>query len=433
MSGGWSDGARPWGAAELAAALEMAPVGIVVVDAGARVTHLNRRAAELLGVRAEELRGSLFEGADRVSKALAEVLRRWHADGRPLHPQGEGPRLRVPRPGGDALELDVGIAPSGPDGSAGAVLTLATANGARPSVDTDAVPADGSTGAGPRGAEPRHGALAPPEAEVGDPARFAQRLRAVGRLAGGFAHDFNNLLAAILGSAELALESGVGAEARADLELIVTSARRGQSIVERLLGFSRRRAADRTPHVLSRLVLRIEPFLRERLPSGIDLRVSGSCEEAVLADPDAIHQLLLNLVLSAANDLRGEGWIRISCRPAAPADVKALGGTVRPDAGWLELAVRDAGSGETRRTLDDIVAGRIDTGRAPSVDAMGLVVAFAIVEDHGGVVDVRRVPGEGSTVRCFFPACGELAVEGADAPGSGAVSPLRPLLHREDT
>src|SRR5690606_37675332 len=121
----------------------------------------NRRAAELLGVRAEELRGSLLEGGDGVSASLAEVLRGWRADGGPLRPQGEGPRIRVPRPGGDALDLEVGIAPSGPDGSAGAVLTLATVSGPGPTGGADAVPGDAGTGDTSRDGEPR--APAPPE------------------------------------------------------------------------------------------------------------------------------------------------------------------------------------------------------------------------------------------------------------------------------
>lgn len=238
----------------------------------------------------------------------------------------------------------------------------------------------------------------------GGPLRYQQQIEALERVAGGFAHDFNNILAAILGSAELALEAGVDPDVRGDLEMIVSSAKRGMGIVERLLGFSRHRTLDRRAYAISDLVRRAEPMLRERVPPNVQLSVDCPCDHLVLADAPAIQQLLLNLVLSAAHEMQRGGSIRIGCRPArSDADPADREREVAPSGAppGVELIVRDDGPGE-RHGLDSLLVGGGVPARSSSVDAMGMALAYAIVEEHGGTMDVRRVPGQGTTVRCVF-------------------------------
>src|SRR5690606_19460769 len=181
---------------------------MLVVDDRVTIALANRAAEEILGYAAGELLGMPAATlATTATLARRDELAEWLVPGRAATWVRD---VRARQRDGREVPVDLRLAETTRDDRRWVVVTIADA-----------------------------------EHPFRDQVGYAEQMQAVGRLAGSFAHDFNNILASILGSAELALESGVDPDAQGDLEMIVSSAKHGRGIVERLLGFSRRRSLDR--------------------------------------------------------------------------------------------------------------------------------------------------------------------------------------------
>ncbi|NOY44583.1 MAG: response regulator [Deltaproteobacteria bacterium] len=260
----------------------------------------------------------------------------------------------------------------------------------------------------------------------------AQKMEAVGTLAGGVAHDFNNLLQAVLGYAELLLE------ARPDdpglvrgLEGIRRAALRGRSLTDQLLAFSRRApeeagVGDRKPLDLNRAIRSVFDLLRRTLPRMI--QVDLDLEEPlwkVRADPVQVEQVLMNLALNAKDAMPDGGTLTVRTRnvrlgaQADPDDPPEL-----PPGRYVRVSLSDTGHGMPAHVLEHIFEPFFTTKEVGQGTGLGLSSVYGIVKGHGGTVTCESTAGKGTTFHVFLPAGGEpLRPEAGPGPGPGAPSP----------
>lgn len=224
--------------------------------------------------------------------------------------------------------------------------------------------------------------------------REAEKLEAVGRLAGGVAHDFNNLLTAIIASADLALEglppSSPGSE---EIRLVREAADQAASLTAQLLAFSRRQPVHVQPHDLNELLRSSHALLRrlidESVPVELELEESPLLVEV---DPAQIQQILLNLAINARDAMPESG--RIALR---------AGRVERQGQPRARLEVSDTGHGmdeETRRRAFEPFFSTKEVGRGTG---LGLASVYGIVARLGGAIDLESEPGAGTTVRIDLP------------------------------
>ncbi len=237
--------------------------------------------------------------------------------------------------------------------------------------------------------------------------RQAQKMEAVGQLAGGMAHDFNNLLTAVLTTTELiAGELPAGEkQIRGDLELIQNASRRGSDLIRKLLGFARRQRLALQPIALNPIVQEFAGVLRRVVPEDIDIQLALDPRGAVVnADQGAIEQMLMNLATNARDAMAGGGTLRLeTSHGALTAEECAAQGWGQPGE-YVVLAVSDSGVGmdaETQRHLFEpfFTTKPVDVGTG-----LGLAMVYGLVKQHDGFLAVDSALGRGTTVRVLLPA-----------------------------
>jgi PAS domain S-box-containing protein len=240
-------------------------------------------------------------------------------------------------------------------------------------------------------------ALREREAEL----RQAQKMEAIGRLAGGVAHDFNNLLTAIQGYGELLLQSLGDDEReerrRADVLQILKAAESAGSLTRQLLAFSRKQVLAPQVVSLDEIVLGTEKMLRRLIGEHIELHVRSGPERWCLrADPGQLEQVVMNLALNARDAMPGGGQLVI-----ATENVEAGG------AQSVVLTVADTGFGMDQATLSHIFEPFFTTKEEGRGTGLGLAMVHGIVEQSGGSIAVQSTAGQGTTFRVSFPRAHE--------------------------
>jgi signal transduction histidine kinase len=249
----------------------------------------------------------------------------------------------------------------------------------------------------------------------------AQRMEAVGRLAGGIAHDLNNMLLAILGNAEfLARSLDSGDARRADLEQIKAAANRSASLTAQLLAFARRDLVQPQHLDLNKLIAGNERMLQPLLGENIELHVSlGEGAGTIFADPGRLEQVLLNLVLNARDAMPRGGRLTIETRGVTLDESagRSHGGVTIVPGRYLVLSVGDTGHGMSRDTLARVFEPFFTTKGIGEGTGLGLAMVYGAVKQAGGFVWAYSEPGEGTVFRLYFPTRAEPATEGPPAAG----------------
>ena len=235
--------------------------------------------------------------------------------------------------------------------------------------------------------------------------RVAERLEALGTLAGGLAHDLNNILTVIVTTSGMLRGKLQGRDVThdADLRTIEQAAVRGSLLARRLLTFGRPDVGRLAPTDVSAVVTGSLELLQRLAGTTVnivaDLTFDGT---RATADPVQLEQVLLNLVVNAVDAMPGGGTITISLRPvrldAARARERGLSG-----GDYVELAVRDTGEGIGPEILDDLWKPFFTTKREKGT-GLGLSAVHRIVAEHGGAVAVESQPGSGATFRIWLRA-----------------------------
>jgi signal transduction histidine kinase len=232
----------------------------------------------------------------------------------------------------------------------------------------------------------------------------AQKMEGIGRLAGGIAHDFNNLLTPIVGYTDLAMASvPADSSARRDMALVRTAAGRAKEVVAQLLAFGRAQVLDTRRIDLSEVVAEFEPFLRKSLSVNHELIIRAEPGIVVEADRPKVQQVLMNLVLNAADAMPGGGRVEVhvgvmELTRADPTDPEPL-----PPGRYGVIHVGDWGVGmddDTRRRAFDPFFTTKPRGKGTG---LGLSTAYGIVRQHRGTIQVDSVVGEGTRMRVLLP------------------------------
>lgn len=234
----------------------------------------------------------------------------------------------------------------------------------------------------------------------------AQKMEAIGQLAGGVAHDFNNIIGATMMHLHLLLETpGLEEEMSSALRELQTETRRAANLTRQLLLFGRREVAQIRRVDANDIVEGLLKMLRRLLGEHIDIQFLPRVEEAWMeADPGMLEQVIMNLCVNARDAMPRGGPLRIvtELREVTPDTAGSS-----PDARvgtFVCLAVQDSGTGIEPEHLSHIFEPFFTTKPAGKGTGLGLATVYGIVRQHQGWVDVESVTGQGTTFRVYLPS-----------------------------
>ncbi|ADK85360.1 multi-sensor hybrid histidine kinase [Desulfarculus baarsii DSM 2075] len=248
--------------------------------------------------------------------------------------------------------------------------------------------------------------------------RQAQKMEALGSLAGGVAHDFNNILNAVIGFTELTLrELGEQETPKAYLKHVLQAGRRASELVRQILTFSRGGEPEKKPIHVAIVVKEVLKLLRASLPAGIEIKQNiQNADELVLADPSQIHQVMMNLCANAAQAMGESGLLTVELRKVTLGRPLELDMASLPPGPYVQLVVADNGPGVEPAHIGRIFEPYFSTKSASGGTGLGLAVVHGIVKGLDGAIDVKSAPGAGCQFRVFLPIPGLAADDDQETP-----------------
>jgi PAS domain S-box-containing protein len=264
--------------------------------------------------------------------------------------------------------------------------------------------------------------------------RHAQKMDAVGQLAGGVAHDFNNLLHLIQGHTDLALlDVPPGSPVNEALENVKEASERAATLVQRLLTFSRQQVPDLKALDLKELVSDLTRMVRRVIGEHINLEVKyGPGSTVIEADAGHMEQILLNLCVNARDAMPDGGSIHITTERTELDEVAVQTLGLDRSGPFVRLSVSDTGSGMDPETLERAFDPFFTTKEPGKGTGLGLSTAYGLIKQHSGAVHVRSDPGEGTTFDLYFPFRPGLAAAGEKRTHSKPPGGTETILLAED-
>ena len=357
--------------------LETAPTGIVITNERGRVVQANAEALRIFGYVRRELIGQTIDMLlpERLCHAHEEKLSVYMKE---PHVRPMGLELFARRKDGTEFPAEISLGP------------LATGEGTLVSATVVDITA---------------------RKKMEEQLRIAQRMEAIGNLAGGVAHDFNNLLAVILGCSDVVLDTlAPGHPAAKKVEMIRKAGASAAELTRQLLAFSRQQMLQPRVLDLKEIVERTEVLLRHLLGENIALTISLEASlGCVKADPGQVEQVLLNLAVNSRDAMPQGGRLKIEAHNCELDDsYKDEQETVIPGR-YVMLAVEDTGCGMDRETQSRIFDPFFTTKEIGKGTGLGLAIVYGIVKQSGGYIRVDSAPGKGSKFKVYLPRVEETA------------------------
>jgi two-component system cell cycle sensor histidine kinase/response regulator CckA len=251
----------------------------------------------------------------------------------------------------------------------------------------------------------------------------AQKMEAIGRLAGGVAHDFNNLLTVILGSSEiLSARLGAGHPLQSTAEEIRKAAERAAMLTRQLLAFSRKQLLQTRVLDLNQVIADSVRMLRHLIGEDVELvtRLEAG-RTSVKADPVQLTQVILNLAINARDAMPDGGRLTLCTRDATLGPAEAQGPPGAAPGDYVAIEVTDTGCGIAPELIPHVFEPFFTTKPPGQGTGLGLATSYGIVQQSGGAITLASEVGQGTTAVVYLPVVDE-EVE-APAPGVAGASP----------
>ncbi len=235
--------------------------------------------------------------------------------------------------------------------------------------------------------------------------RQAQKMEAIGHLAGGVAHDFNNILSAIIGYASLTqMKMNTSDPLRSNLDHILSSAERAANLTHSLLAFSRKQVIDPKPAHINEIVLGVEKMLNRIIGEDIEIRVVPAPGDLmVTVDRSQIEQVLMNLATNARDAMPGGGLLTIAVEAFEIRDDFVHMHEYGKAGKYARISVSDTGTGMDQRTLTQIFEPFFTTKEVGKGTGLGLAMVYGTIKQHDGFINVYSEEGKGTTFRIYLP------------------------------
>ncbi|MBI4263330.1 MAG: response regulator [Acidobacteria bacterium] len=241
----------------------------------------------------------------------------------------------------------------------------------------------------------------------------AQKMEAVGRLAGGIAHDFSNVLTVVTSACErlqdtLPTESSSGRE----IEMILRNCERAASLIRQLLAFSRQQTLAPRPIDLGRLARAAGDLLTQFIGEHIQLTIDVASDlHAVEADPGQIEQVLMNLAINARDAMPEGGRLAVRLQNVTLDEEFAQNHAPQPPGEYVLLQVSDTGHGMSAETREHDFEPFFTTKDAAHGSGLGLSTVYGIVKQSGGYIWIDSEPGQGTVISVYLPPTSAVPVE----------------------
>ncbi|MGO9895810.1 MAG: PAS domain S-box protein [Bryobacteraceae bacterium] len=384
------------------ALLESVSQAIIGIDLEGEIVLVNNRAQEMFGYTREELLGSSLELLLPEARRTAHQRQRSSYFDQPhTRPMGIGMDLAGSRKNGSEFPVEVSLSfVESPEGVFG--IAFVTDISQRKTLEQQLM--------------------------------HAQKMEAVGRLAGGVAHDFNNMLTVISGYSRMILDDlPAGSELRGYLEETLKAADRAASITSQLLAFSRRQVMQAAVVDVNHIISRAEKMLRRLIGEDIELELSlANALDPIRADPNYLEQAIVNLAVNARDAMPAGGRLRIHTTAIAlDESFTRTHPALRPGP-FLRIDVSDTGHGMDATTVAHIFEPFFTTKERGKGTGLGLATVYGMVQQTGGDVQVTSQPGHGSTFHLYFPTVVESLSATPEQPSAGAGAGFETVLVVED-
>ncbi len=234
--------------------------------------------------------------------------------------------------------------------------------------------------------------------------RQAQKMEAIGTLAGGVAHDFNNILMVLMGYANLLqMKMDRCDPLRVYVDQILASTAKAANITQSLLAFGRKQVLEMKPYKITTIVEDVEKLLQRLMPEDIELTIELGDDATVTADLTQVEQLLMNLATNARDAMPRGGKLGIKTqRVKIGEEFRRTYGFGKPGP-YVLLSVSDTGIGMDKKTQEKVFEPFFTTKEPGKGTGLGLSIVYGIIKQHNGYINVSSRPGEGSTFLLYLP------------------------------
>lgn len=241
--------------------------------------------------------------------------------------------------------------------------------------------------------------------EIEQQLQQAQKMEAVGRLAGGVAHDFNNMLSIILGNSEMLLaDYDLADDVVEHMHEIEKAARRSAALTRQLLAFARKQTVSPEVLDINQALGNALKMISRLIGEDIELVWNPGCSDCLIEmDPTQLDQLLTNLCLNARDAIDGVGRITIETQAVTLDEEACIDQADFVPGDYVVMLVSDTGSGMDEQTLANIFEPFFTTKSMDQGTGLGLATVYGVLKQNKGFVHVSSQPGEGSTFQLYLP------------------------------